>query len=664
MAQNGDESRTFDVLPDPADFRDRLYEPTLIEVPPRIDLEAYKLAKVPILNQGSEGACTGFALSTVANYLLRRRKIDPDDNPVSPRMLYEMAKRYDEWPGERYEGSSARGAMKGWHKHGVCSNEIWPYKPKKIDRILTSERIEDAVRRPLGAYYRVNHKDLVSMHSAINEVGILYVTAVVHDGWYHPTAEGVIEPNEKKLGGHAFTIVAYNEDGFWVQNSWGDRWAKDGFGLLTYDDWLENAMDVWVARLGAPIRLRSARATATSLSDNAGKAQVYTFSNVRPHIVCIGNDGRLNREGTFGNTEEDVAQIFSNDFPRITKGWTKRRILLYAHGGLVNDRNAVQRIADYRPLLLQNEIYPIAFIWKTDFWTTLTNILEDALRRRRPEGPLDAAKNFLLDRLDDAIEPLARTLGGKYQWDEIKENGILATKNAEGGSRVLLKYLDELLVSNSDIEIHLAAHSAGSIFLAPLAQLLATSGKVATGPMKGKPGYGRVISSCHFWAPAVTIELFKETYLPIIKNDGLKQFDLYTLTDKAEQDDHCANIYHKSILYLVSYAFEEVMRIPLIRDIGEPILGMAKYVANDAALTDLFKHSKVNWYQSPNNIPEGEVGASRCLGHGDFDDDRSTLISTVTRILRKEPPNPELEFQRSADSMKDERAQLNSLTKL
>lgn len=35
-------------------------------------------------------------------------------------MLYELARRYDEWPGEGYEGSSARGAMKGWVRHGVC----------------------------------------------------------------------------------------------------------------------------------------------------------------------------------------------------------------------------------------------------------------------------------------------------------------------------------------------------------------------------------------------------------------------------------------------------------------------------------------------------------------------------------------------------------------
>ena len=41
-----------------------------------------------------------------------------------------------------------------------------------------------AARRPLGAYYRVNHRDLVAMHAAMTETGILYVSSNVHDGWY------------------------------------------------------------------------------------------------------------------------------------------------------------------------------------------------------------------------------------------------------------------------------------------------------------------------------------------------------------------------------------------------------------------------------------------------------------------------------------------------
>ena len=42
----------------------------------------------------------------LAENLLRTRRVSPEtDALVSPRMFYEMAKRYDEYPGENYEGS-------------------------------------------------------------------------------------------------------------------------------------------------------------------------------------------------------------------------------------------------------------------------------------------------------------------------------------------------------------------------------------------------------------------------------------------------------------------------------------------------------------------------------------------------------------------------------
>ncbi|HKX62719.1 MAG TPA: hypothetical protein VJS65_12755, partial [Verrucomicrobiae bacterium] len=130
-----------DAHPDTVDFRDKMYVPTLVEVPTRITLAEYKASHRSgsplILNQGKEGACTGFGLAAVANYLLQRRQVVPDSNPVSARMLYEMARRYDEWPGEKYSGSSARGAMKGWHKHGVCAGATWPYNANNAGGTLT-----------------------------------------------------------------------------------------------------------------------------------------------------------------------------------------------------------------------------------------------------------------------------------------------------------------------------------------------------------------------------------------------------------------------------------------------------------------------------------------------------------------------------------------------
>jgi hypothetical protein len=649
--------RVLDARPDTLDFRDKMYEPTLVEVPVRIDLANYTRWGAPILNQGQEGACTGFGLATVAHYLLRRRQVVPDRVPISPRMFYEMAKKYDEWPGEKYEGSSARGAVKGWYKHGVCAEKLWPYQAKRQDQPLTDKRARDGSKRPLGSYYRVNHKDLVAMHSAISEVGILYATSTVHAGWDDVGGDGLIAVESEILGGHAFAIVAYDENGFWIQNSWGRSWGKGGFGLISYDDWLANGTDVWVARLGAPVHLYTTQAMATSGSTAAGQAEGFAYQDLRPHIISIGNDGELRTTGTYGTSAADVQEIIGNDLPRITKDWPKKRILLYAHGGLVDEVSAAQRVADYLTAMTDARVYPLAFIWKSDYWTTLTNILKDALSRRRPEGILDATKDFMLDRLDDLLEPLARTLTGKAGWDEMKENATRATVKKDGGAQIALQHLAAVVKSDPSVEIHVAGHSAGAIFHAPLVQMVASSGKVGSGPMKGQTGLGLKIASCTLWAPACTVELFKQTYLPLLKKGLIERFALFTLNDSAEQDDDCANIYHKSLPYLVSNAFEDKPHIPLIRD-GEPILGMEKFVRADGDVSNLFQSPSANWILSPNNAPEGSKDAARAQHHGDFDDDKCTLRATLARILDQPQVAGEFMINRNASSLRDKRMNL------
>jgi hypothetical protein len=650
-----------DARRDTIDFRDRMYVATLVEVPTRIDLEDYRRYETPILNQGQEGACTGFGLATVANYLLRKRKVLPDETAVSPRMLYEMAKRYDEFPGEGYSGSSARGAMKGWHKHGVCAELIWPYDPGKVDRALSNERAEDAIKRPLGAYFRVNHKDLVGMHSAIAEVGILYATGSVHDGWGRIGPDGVIpyQIDFKIRGGHAFAIVAYDERGFWIQNSWGNRWGKEGYALVTYDDWLAHGSDVWVARLGVPIQLNTAEGTAATNAPGARASQSYSYSDLRPHVISIGNQGRLRMDGTYGTSERDVAEIFQNDIPRVTRDWKKKRLLIYAHGGLVGETTIIQRLAEIRSTLLKVEVYPLMFIWHTDFWNTVTNILQDAMKLRKPEGVLSDALDFMLDRLDETLEPLVGSLAGKSLWDEMKENARLATSDRDGGARISLKYLDKLIAGDPSYEVHLVAHSAGGIFLAPFAQLLTSRGKITSGVLKGSTGYGRNVSSCTLWAPGIRIDEFRQTYLPAIKNGSLGHFALFTLTDEAEQDDQCGHIYHKSLLYLVSRALEDQSEGEIPGEVeGEPLLGLARSIEDDPELVNLLRSDKAAWIQAPNDAPENTPWASRARQHGDFDDDHTTLKSTLARILESKAAMPDFLIRRSASSLRDRRIEI------
>jgi len=123
--------------------------------------------------------------------------------------------------------------------------------------------------------------------------------------------------------------------------------------------------------------------------------------------------------------------------------------------------------------------------------------------------------------------------------------------------------------------------------------------------------------------------VYQNQYLPAIRSEAIRNFTLFTLTDKAERDDSCANIYHKSLLYLVSNAFESALqKAPFLRERnGEPLLGMAKFVSKLPA-----GQRNWDWVQSPNGNPNSSLEASAAKSHGSFDDDPATLASTLGRI--------------------------------
>ena len=212
-------------IPDLPDIRDHYYEPALIPLQPTIGPANNLL----ILDQGQEGACVGFGLAATINLLLTgndRKK------SVSPRMLYEMARKFDEWEGVAYSGSSCRGGIRGWYHNGVCLDASWPYKTSSPEW-LTRAKAAEAKETTIGAYYRLR-PHIVDYHAALNEVGVLFASAQVHKGWQSPKG-GVIKENSTNLGGHAFAVVGYNDIGFWVQNSWGPKWGDHGVALWTYE---------------------------------------------------------------------------------------------------------------------------------------------------------------------------------------------------------------------------------------------------------------------------------------------------------------------------------------------------------------------------------------------------------------------------------------------
>ena len=621
----------FDAFPDRIDIRDWTYEPHLRPLPDLI----VNCDSVPdILDQGTEGACTGFALAAVINYLLAARNIR---RQVSARMLYEMARRYDEWPGESYEGSSARGAMKGWLAHGVCPWEKWPAERHGTQH-LSPEVAELATWTPGGAYYRVTHRNIRDMHAALAEVGILYVTLMVHEGWFQPSGKPaevsyvengnlhtrsfpLIERKGQASDGHAVAIVGYTREGFIVQNSWGPGWGKDGFALLPYEDYVLHATDVWVAQLGVPIRMKSWEAgMADSTAGLSRATSVVPLNEIRPYIVDVGNNGELSDSGAYWTTERDVQRLFTETIPNATKAWSSKRVMLFLHGGLNSEKAVARRVVAFRDVFLKNQIYPLHIMWESGVAESLNGMIQDLFTGvdERACKWLEDFREGLIEAKDRTFELTTAALGAAL-WSEMKENAQLASVHPEGigGVQLIAKHVQAALAGLSAgerqaWELHVVGHSAGSIFAAYALEQLASLGV----------GF----KTLQFLAPALTVQLFKNQVLPHIGH-GVPHPILFLLSDSAERDD-TVGPYGKSLLYLVSNAFESAR--------GTPILGMEKFVKPeaDAELAALFN-------QQVNGLPSlvlagqdgGPASRSRSKTHGGFDNDPHTLNAVMRRIL-------------------------------
>jgi hypothetical protein len=610
--------------PDVPDSRDRPFRPSVGLAPAPTLFPARGL---PVKNQGDTMACTGFGLSLVVEHLLRdaRRESAP---AISPFMLYSMARRYDEFPGSvEDKGSSVRGALKGWFKHGACREALFPgIEMPPASKKLADDWWFDAVKRPLGAYYRVDKQSLTDMHAALNETGILCASAGCHSGWdvglaqpalkKRPTSfKGVweipVQGGKADHPGHAFAIVGYNERGFLIQNSWGPEWGSHGYAILTYDDWLRNAMDCWVAQLGVVTQDHTAISQAISLrTDAAGKvalaaSEVLRNREISPFVINMGNNGALSNSGVFRTQPDDVRALVDVHLAQARKTWGLEDgvvdVCIYAHGGLVGETSAADIAARWIPMLYDKKVFPIFLMWETDFFSTLLGILEDAVKDvpRSIGFSLEGWWNQRLERL------LARP--GTRLWGEMKQNADAmsaykpdAADDEQAGGVLLYRHFKHG-VANKKIRMHFVGHSAGSIVASFMIDRLAQE--------------GMSFESVSFMAPAVKLATFDQRVRPHLASGVVKRYQQFHLTDRAEQDDGSCGPYRRSLLYLVSESFEG--------GVTTPILGMEKFFEPYAkTLPNAIAHT-------------APCEASASTTHGGFDDDPGTCAQVVKFILGK-----------------------------
>ncbi|WP_144289786.1 C1 family peptidase [Ideonella sp. A 288] len=684
----------FDARPDRLDFRDLHYAAPLRSLSPQHPPPDQFARFVPgyvqaglVLDQGNEGACTGFGLAAVINYLmwLRQGGVSKGEGSgrVSPRMLYELARRYDEWPGDAYEGSSCRGALKGWHKHGVCLEDLWPHRQRRVAPLEGWDR--DAATRPLGVYYRINRRSVTDLQAAICQIGAVYVSAKVHDGWDRvetleraPSSHGAdqlpaVPPPQKpqSTGGHAFALVGYNERGFIVQNSWGDRWGACGFAVLPYDDWVRHGTDAWAVALGVAQvhRLSSDRIAALrwpapsgrslgSFDDAVGNPanppddpwpidrefevaayQPWSTAKAYEHTLVTGNEGRLIVTDVLAGIDSDPGAFVDQQVAvrplAFLQAQPVARLVIYAHGGLNSQDESIDRIRVLAPYFEANGIYPLFLTWRTGPMETLLHILQDKVAERFGIAGDGTQARGMFDGIGEArdrsVEALARKVA-KGLWTEMRENARLGAHPGRGWT-LLARSLGRLQASlgAKPLELHLVGHSAGSLVLGHLLTRLAAEPRLP-------------VASCALFAAACSVRFALRHYLDqdaAVLDPG--HLHLHHLQDREEKDDDLlrlgpVTLYGKSLLYLVSRALDDERKMPL--------LGMARALDPQYNTSDQWADTEVatvhEWQQRAGNvhlhpvpIPSVRVnrkGRTVPAAHGAFDNDVDVIGQTIARI--------------------------------
>lgn len=543
-------------------------------------------------------------------------------------MLYEMGRRYDEWTGENYEGTSLRGAMKGWHKNGVTTDALWPYRLRRrgkwvADREFTPERAQDALRRPLGAYFRILDSDVSHVQAAVAEGDAVLGSAWVHSGWQHENLRdgrsGLkrIPYKPGNSGLHAFAIVGYTRDGFITQNSWGREWGSRGYALLGYDDWFENRQDAWVARLG-PETSDSRGEPKIFLVGFAGKASESRAGTaasgldldpkVLPYLINTGDRGRLSTGGCLTTREDELPAMAREVLTAPVLADGLRHVILYAHGGLVSEGAAAATASRLWSFCDQRKLRAYFFIWESGVEESVLGWLRSDDDAAGPAGfswqdawesIRKGAGRFVREaqrKLGAGLAPVVRDVF----WGEMRGRAQGASTQRGGAALFAKRLFEEMArIPTNKYKLHLVAHSAGSIYLGWLYQ------QVVKSLLPQAPNVE--VASIQFMAPAITIPRAQEAF----RTNGQcavpkERFLVYMLKEKDEENDSI-HIYPSSLLtYVADYLEDESKRVPL--------LGMRKDF--DAAAVNFAK----------------PVEATSSVKHEEFDDAGHEVERILTEI--------------------------------
>ena len=218
----------------PEDNRDYIYTSNDNNLPEECDS---RCDLMPIRNQGSQGTC--FAQSAACMKEWQERKNYNFNEYFSPQFFYNLRfNKYDE-NTENDEGMYGRDVMKILKNTGICKESSYNYGRIEGKENISKEIFDEAKVNVIESYARIN--TIHDLKSSLCKNGPALITFPVYN---YTDQMWKQRNNETSKGGHAMTVVGYNNEGFIIRNSWGKDWSNKGYTIYKYEDWQAH-WEIW-----------------------------------------------------------------------------------------------------------------------------------------------------------------------------------------------------------------------------------------------------------------------------------------------------------------------------------------------------------------------------------------------------------------------------------
>ncbi|MFC8682466.1 caspase family protein [Microbacterium ureisolvens] len=346
------------------------------------------------------------------------------------------------------------------------------------------------------------------------------------------------------------------------------------------------------------------------------------LAKLRAHVVYTA-DGKLAESSTpdpqdldaYRMTADDVKEIVYTHLDAFVRAQQEKNptrgpvpVLIWAHGGLTTKAQGMLTAHRQAAWWLRNGVYPIHAVWESGFWSTLEDVI----------GGKQAGQRGFTDVTDIAVEAAARLLGGRKFWDDMKVDAAAASLgpldgHGPGGGFVLAAALRDYLQKNpKSISLHAAGHSAGSIYHSAFVPLL----------FEGDDAVAKV-ETVTFLAPAVRVDTFEQKLLPLARSGEIEDLSIFTMDKDHEKRDNTGGVYRKSLLWLVSHAFEVEKEAK--------ILGLEEHLSKAGPTMSYLRQKGERLVLGP--VTDGKRTSSKATSHGDFDNDADTMTSLARRVV-------------------------------